>query len=173
MKKAPPQATMLMIRKLVSRVSGKTRLGKQRIKLLKIGKLGRCKSEAGRRQKKDVKNEGRTDYVHENTVADDKMYSDRHGLIGRKCSDYSAIEASRNLPKRGDGFCGGTLPCGSFPICHAARLPTLSGRVPSAATTNPNLDLPNGDRVTLPFPFPYLRLRWPICQADGWSPAVL
>jgi hypothetical protein len=30
---------------------------------------------SGRRRKKDVKNEGRTDYVHENTGACDKMSS--------------------------------------------------------------------------------------------------
>jgi len=31
--------------------------------------------------KKDVRNEGRTDYMHENTGPDDKMYSDHCELL--------------------------------------------------------------------------------------------
>ena len=34
---------------------------------------------------KDVKNEGRTDYVHENTGESDKMYTARLHMIRRKC----------------------------------------------------------------------------------------
>jgi hypothetical protein len=49
-------------------------------------------------EKKDVKNEGRTDYVHENTGADDKMYSDHQALLDENAPLMRPSERARISP---------------------------------------------------------------------------
>jgi len=47
----------------------------------------------GALRQKDVKNEGRTVYVYENTTEWDKMYIDKPGFVGRKCTGFAIIGA--------------------------------------------------------------------------------
>jgi hypothetical protein len=46
---------------------------------------------------KDVKNEDRTDYVHENTESNDKMADNKSGLLTQKCTVFAKMDVNPSV----------------------------------------------------------------------------
>ena len=72
-------------------------MGEAKCQVFENREVRLMQAPSGEGIEKDVKNEERSDYVHENTADVDKMYTDRPALIGRKCADY-AIDRGEVAP---------------------------------------------------------------------------